>query len=119
MVKCKKCDSKCCRYFALQIDTPTTKDEFENIRWFIAHKGVSIYIENRKWYLEVDTECRFLTKDHLCKIYDNRPLICREHSPTSCETTIGELGHSHVFKSLKEFDKYLAKRFRRKRKKKK
>ena len=113
MVKCKKCESKCCRYFALQIDTPKSKEEFENIRWFIAHKGVSVYVDKRKWYLDINSKCHFLTKNHLCKIYDKRPLICREHSPATCESVTGEFGHEHVFKTLKSFDEYLAKRFRK------
>ncbi len=117
MVKCRICESKCCRYFALQIDTPKTKSEFENIRWYLAHKGVSVYIDKRKWFLEVDNKCRYLTKDHRCGIYDKRPLICREHDPATCDSSEGEFGHDHVFKNLKEFDKYLAERFGKKRRK--
>ena len=110
MTQCKKCESKCCRYFGLQIDTPRAKSEFENIRWFLAHKGVTVFVEKRKWYLEFVSRCTYLTKNHRCKIYNKRPLICREHSFTTCETALDKYGHDHIFKNMKEFDKYLAKR---------
>ncbi|MCK5450469.1 MAG: YkgJ family cysteine cluster protein [Candidatus Omnitrophica bacterium] len=117
MVGCHTCESKCCRYFGLEIDTPTVKEEFENIRWYLAHKGVTVFVEKKKWYLEVDSKCQFLTKDRKCGIYENRPLICKEHCPSSCENALGEFDHQHTFKSMAEFDKYLDKRFRRKKKK--
>jgi len=118
MVKCKSCDSKCCRYFALQLDTPRSKEEFENIRWYLAHEGVAVYVEKRKWYLVVNNKCKYLKDDNLCGIYNERPLICREHEPTTCETAVGAFEHEHTFKSLKGFDRYLARRFGGKRKRK-
>ena len=114
MSPCRKCESKCCRYFALQIDTPRSKDDFENVRWYVAHKGVKVYVKNSKWYLDVANRCRYLDKNHMCKIYDKRPLICREHSPKECERVSGDFGFSNIFHNLKELDKYLEKRFRKK-----
>ena len=113
MVGCHTCESKCCRYFGLEIDTPTVKEEFENIRWYLAHKGATIFVEKRKWYLELDSKCRFLTKTNECRIYDKRPLICRKHSPTTCETMLGKFKHDHIFHNIDEFDVYLSKRFKR------
>ncbi len=115
MVKCKTCESKCCRYFGLQLDTPRSKEEFENLRWFLAHKGVTVFVEKKKWYLQMDNKCRFLQESNQCGIYDKRPLICREHSPGTCENAMGNFDHEYTFKSLKEIDAYLAKRFSRKR----
>ncbi len=114
MDPCTKCDAKCCRYFALQIDTPKSKSDFENIRWYLAHKGVSVFIEKRKWYLDIANECRYLTKDHRCRVYDKRPLVCREHSPGTCELVSGDFGHDRAFRNMEEFDRYLAERFKRK-----
>jgi uncharacterized protein len=111
---CQTCESKCCRYFALQIDTPRAKDDFENIRWFLCHEDVAVFIEKKKWYLEIKTKCRYLTKNNLCGIYDKRPLICREHDNSTCEMAAGHFNHTHSFDSLEEFDRYLVKRFRRK-----
>ena len=118
MSPCKKCEAKCCRYFALQIDTPRSKQDFENIRWFIAHKGVSVYVEKKKWFLQISSNCHYLTKTHMCRIYDKRPLICREHDIYSCEhVAAGGFEHDLEFKTLKQFDAYLAERFKKKTKK--
>ena len=113
---CEVCDSRCCRYFALQIDTPKSREDFENIRWFLAHKDISVYLEKRKWYLEIRNRCRFLTTDHLCSIYDNRPMICRDHDPSDCESSGGKVEHDVVFEDLEVFDLYLSKRFKKRKK---
>ena len=118
MTPCRKCDAKCCRYFALQIDTPRTKEDFEDVRWYLAHKKVTVFIENRKWYLDVGNECRYLTKDHRCSVYDKRPLVCREHDVSECERLPGDFDHDFTFRNMKEFDKYMEKRFRGKRRRK-
>ncbi|MFH1877245.1 MAG: YkgJ family cysteine cluster protein [Candidatus Omnitrophota bacterium] len=116
MSPCVKCRAKCCRYFALEIDTPRSKRDFENVRWFLAHNGVKIYVESRKWHLEVKSECRFLTEDHRCGIYEKRPLICREYEIESCEYSLGGHSPSLIFHNIDELDKYLAKRFKKKKK---
>ena len=110
MSPCKKCDAKCCRYFAIQIDAPRSKHDIENIRWFLAHKGVTVFIDRRRWHLDIASRCRYLTKDHRCRVYDKRPLICREHETDSCEGTAKKLAHSAVFRNMKEFDGYMAER---------
>ncbi len=67
--------------------------------WQIAHKGVSIYIYRKAWYLMVDTVCGFLTPDNKCAIYETRPYICREHSIETCEYTGDDYGFTEHFKS--------------------
>jgi len=113
MTPCTECSAECCRYFALEIDTPKTKREFENIRWYLAHEDIAVFVDGRKWYLEVQNKCRYLKKGDKCSIYAKRPLICREHDSGTCEYHHGEFGHSHFFSDLKVFDKYLKKRFPR------
>lgn len=118
MSPCRKCEARCCRYFALELDTPRNKDDFENIRWYLAHRGAEVFVERRKWFLEVKTRCRYLTKDHRCKIYEKRPQVCRDYDRKTCEFTPFDFEHDLVFKNLRDFDKYLDKRFRRRKKKK-
>ena len=110
---CVKCQAKCCRYFALQIDTPKTKPDFETIRWYLVHQKVTVFIDKRRWFLDVANECRFLTKAHGCSIYEKRPLICREHSTYDCERNSDNFDHEKVFRSIDEFDEYLDRRFRK------
>jgi Fe-S-cluster containining protein len=111
MSPCRKCSADCCKYFALQIDTPKTREDFENVRWYLAHKKTAIYYDRRKWFLEVKTACEYLTPEHMCNIYHKRPQICREHSVRDCEFTDGEFTHELYFKKLEDLDKYLTKRF--------
>ncbi|MFH1394634.1 MAG: YkgJ family cysteine cluster protein [Candidatus Omnitrophota bacterium] len=113
MSPCKKCEAKCCKYFAFQIDTPKNKNDFENIRWYLAHKGVKVFIEKRKWYMDIANPCRYLDENHSCKVYEKRPLVCRDHDTMDCERVAGEFDHDYVFRNMEEFDKYLRVRFKR------
>ena len=82
---CAHCSAKCCRYFALQIDTPTEWRDFEYLRWFLLHERVAVFVEDGGWYLLVAEPCRHLRDDGLCAIYEDRPLICREYKTDNCE----------------------------------
>lgn len=84
-VLCSYCTALCCRYFAVHIDTPTTWREFDNIRWFIMHGRVTVYVDDGTWYLCVYGDCQHLQADNRCGIYDDRPQICREYSTKGCE----------------------------------
>lgn len=82
---CDYCTAKCCRYFALPMDTPTTWKDFENIRWFLLHDRAAVFVEDEVWYILVHTKCRHLRDDNLCGIYHTRPQICRDYSTKNCE----------------------------------
>jgi len=82
---CDYCSAKCCRYFALPIDTPDCWKDFDYLRWYMLHGPVSLFIEKETWYLMVHTVCRHLQDDNRCGIYHTRPEICREYNTTECE----------------------------------
>jgi Fe-S-cluster containining protein len=84
-VLCKYCTAKCCRYFALPIDGPTSYKDFEYMRWFLLHDQATVFTEDETWYLLVHTECKHLGSDNLCGIYDTRPQICRDYTTDDCE----------------------------------
>ena len=84
-VLCDHCPAKCCRYFALPIDTPTNRTDFEFIRWYLLHEHASVFTEDDTWYLLVHTVCKHLGDDHRCGIYETRPQICREYTTDECE----------------------------------
>lgn len=84
-VLCTYCSAKCCRYFALPIDAPTTWDDFENMRWYMMHGAVSIFVDGETWYLMVHADCKHLQPDNRCGVYDTRPAICRRYSTDNCE----------------------------------
>ncbi|MBN1852392.1 MAG: YkgJ family cysteine cluster protein [Pirellulales bacterium] len=82
---CEFCSAKCCRYFALPIETPTTFEDYEYIRWYLLHNRASVFKEEGDWYLLVHTVCKHLQPDHRCRIYETRPQICRDYSTKNCE----------------------------------
>ena len=82
---CDHCVAKCCRYFALPIDTPDTRQDFDFIRWYLLHEGATVFTEEGNWYLLVYATCKHLQDDHRCGIYHTRPQICRDYSTENCE----------------------------------
>ena len=78
-ILCHNCTGLCCRYMALPIETPEDREDFDDIRWYLVHKGVSVFVEDGDWYLNIENRCKYLSaKDHRCKIYAKRPQICRD-----------------------------------------
>jgi Fe-S-cluster containining protein len=82
---CAFCTAKCCRYFALAIDSPDTWKDFEYMRWFLLHEGAAVFTEDGDWYLLVYGACKHLRPDQRCAIYPTRPRICREYTTGKCE----------------------------------
>ena len=82
---CDHCSAKCCKYFALPIDTPTTRKDFDYLRWYLLHDRASLFTEDGDWYLLVHTTCKHLMEDNRCGIYETRPQICRDYSTDGCE----------------------------------
>ena len=84
-VLCEHCTAKCCRYFALPLETPKTRRDFDFIRWYLLHDRASVFTEDETWYILVHTVCKHLQPDQRCGIYETRPQICREYTTDSCE----------------------------------
>ncbi|MEM7475856.1 MAG: YkgJ family cysteine cluster protein [Planctomycetota bacterium] len=82
---CDYCNAKCCRYFALPIEPPSTIKDFDFMRWFLLHDRASIFVEDDDWYIFVHTVCKHLQPDNRCGIYETRPEICREYTTDECE----------------------------------
>ncbi len=84
-VLCQYCTAKCCKYFALPIDTPEALADWEFVRWYLLHEGATVFKEDAQWYLLVHSTCKHLQSDNRCGIYETRPPICREYSTDNCE----------------------------------
>jgi Fe-S-cluster containining protein len=107
---CDHCVAKCCRYFALPLDTPTRRKDFDTFRWFLLHGKTSIFVEKKTWYLQVHTECRELLPDYRCGVYETRPQICRDHSTINCEYE-DDWTYDLFFEAPEQLDEYLEARF--------
>ena len=106
---CRKCGAKCCTYFCFQIDKPTGYDEFEDVRWYLCHEGVSVHIDEGDWYISIPNRCIMLRDDNTCRDYANRPLICRKYTRDNCDQTGGEYGYDALFEDPKSLEKYARK----------
>ncbi|WP_240911139.1 YkgJ family cysteine cluster protein [Paludisphaera soli] len=82
---CDYCTGKCCRYFSTPIETPTAWDDYDAIRWYLAHELTLVYVHEETWYLLVSSKCQYLLEDYRCAIYHDRPKICREYTTKDCE----------------------------------
>ncbi len=112
---CEHCLGMCCRYLALPIDTPEDRDDFDDIRWYLMHDGISVFVEEDEWYLYVAADCRHLQPDFLCSAYRTRPRICREYSTENCDYHSGDYGWEQHFTCPQHLDEYVQKRFADKR----
>lgn len=109
---CAGCD-RCCQYVALQIDKPVDKADFEQIRWYVLHRGVSVYIDERRdWYIQFETKCDWLN-DGACTHYELRPQLCRDYSVETCERYGDGPGYARLISNEAELEAYLDQRWRR------
>jgi Fe-S-cluster containining protein len=78
--------AKCCRYVAVGITAPRGPKRYEEVLWFLYHRGVSVYVDwDGDWYLQFATVCEHLTPMGLCGIHSERPSICRDFDWRECE----------------------------------
>lgn len=109
-VLCSYCTARCCRYFAMPIDEPTTYQDMDFVRWYLLHERATVFIEDETWYLLVHTDCKHLQPDHRCGIYETRPQICRDYSTSNCEfddDTVYEM----YFETAEQVAEYMEARF--------
>lgn len=104
---CDFCTAKCCKYFALPIDTPEDRGEFDTIRWYMMHgRGtVNVFVDEGQWYLVVQSQCDHLLPDNRCGVYMTRPAICREYSTKDCEYN-NDWTHEQVFETPEQLWEY-------------
>ena len=115
---CEQCVALCCRYYAFAIDKPTTRRDFEDLRWFMLHEDTLLFVEEGDWHIQVNRKCRHLLPDNRCGVYDNRPEICREYKTDGCDWHGDEYDYDELFtepEQLAQYAKdYLAKQRKRK-----
>ena len=111
-VLCHDCTGLCCRYMALPVDTPVDREDFDDIRWYLIHRGVSVFVDKDDWYINIKNKCKYLSaKNHRCKIYEKRPKICREHKMIDCECTCDEYDYGLHFTNDKQMEEYIKVKF--------
>ncbi len=108
---CKECGGICCGHIALQIDKPTSKRDYDNIRWYLLHENVTVAVDHEgDWMLEFATDCSRLGSNKMCTHYTDRPKICRDYPKpeNNCEYEGDEAPYAEVFRTVEEFERRLS-----------
>ncbi len=85
-VQCRDCTAECCKHVSIQIDEPTTRDDFQAIADYVHYTGVSVYEDHEgDWLVEFKTRCCQLDGNR-CRAFkrDKQPMTCREYTVGSC-----------------------------------
>lgn len=107
---CVKCKAACCRHVTLPIDKPTCKRDYDNIRWYLVHKDVTVMIDHwNEWLISFQSPCEHLNSNQRCNIYESRPNVCRKYPDEDqyCEYETDDEVYKILFTSADEFEKYL------------
>ncbi|HNQ21965.1 MAG TPA: YkgJ family cysteine cluster protein [Phycisphaerae bacterium] len=113
-VLCEHCAAACCRYLALPIDKPRTRRDFDDIRWFLFHEGISVFVEEGEWYIQFQARCKHLQPDSRCGAYEERPAICAEYKAGDCDYAIGPYNYEHHFTHAEQLEEFYRRRTGRK-----
>ena len=106
---CATCGGKCCKHVAVPIDKPTSKGDFDDIRWDLGQKNVLVFVEEGEWYICFLTPCEFMTKEFACGIYETRPQICRDYESETCERHGEGDPYEQKFETMDEIDEFAQK----------
>ena len=105
---CESC-SNCCEYLSIELAAPYPVKDFNDVYWYVMRKDVWVYIDNDKdWYIQFNSPCEKLVNKR-CSVYDNRPRICREYEPKSCDRYSAKVVREHLFKNEQDLFDYLSK----------
>jgi|GEM_PF-1780614 len=84
------CGARCCRYITVGVPAPRSVDDWDELRWWLAHEEVMITHDPDGWMLHVRTRCQNLKADNACAVYPDHMLCCQAYDPNDCEFT-GEI----------------------------
>ena len=84
-VECTEC-GRCCTYVGIGINPPTSARHATDVLWYLYHENVYVYVDGAgEWSVHFESRCRNLGDDLLCRIYADRPHICRGFDNRGCE----------------------------------
>jgi len=105
-IHCEHCTAVCCKYIALPLEKPKTSRDFDDMRWYLMHEGISIFVEDDDWYIQFATRCKSLTSGNRCGIYETRPRLCREYKPGECDYAGGSYEYERLFTHVDQLEAY-------------
>ncbi len=103
------CGARCCRYITVEIAAPRSHDDWDEMRWWLAHEGVVVSKSDEGWLLHIETRCGNLRADNACAIYPHHMRTCEDYDASNCEYT-GPLDQDFELHSELDLARYLEKR---------
>lgn len=108
MIKCEECRAECCKEISVEIDKPVTIEDWDIIRWMVAHENVAVYQNHEgEWFVEFKTNCSKLNKENQCSIYKVRPKECRDYPMKDCLMNAPEAAEKIRFDTLEQVEKHI------------
>lgn len=85
LLECTEC-GKCCTYVGVGINAPSRPRYATDVLWYLYHENVYVYVDGEgEWSVHFEARCRNLGDDLLCRVYVDRPHICRSFDNRTCE----------------------------------
>ncbi|MDF1701048.1 MAG: hypothetical protein P1V36_07810 [Planctomycetota bacterium] len=103
------CGARCCRYITVEIPGPRSRDDWDEMRWWLAHEGSMVSKDEDGWCLHVQTPCSHLRPDNACAIYPHHMRTCNDYDASNCEFT-GPLDHEFELRSELDLAGYIERR---------
>jgi hypothetical protein len=103
------CGGRCCRYITVAFPAPRSVDDWDEVRWWLAHQDTLVTQDDDGWMLHVRTPCTNLRPDNACGVYPNHMLACQNHDATDCEYT-GDVPFDVVLSCEADLADYLERR---------
>lgn len=112
--KCARCrKSICCNSINQKVPTPRSLYDFDHLLWQVSHENINIFKDSDGWFLHIHSACAHLGQGGVCRIYEQRPMVCRAYDNEHCEFDESIAQASELFFSTyDEFEEYCRKRFK-------
>lgn len=110
---CHACGAACCRYVAVALASPRDVDDRDLVRWYLSHTAVCVYIDrDGDWWVQVGTDCLNIADDGSCRIYGDRPQLCRDYESHSCERADHDDDNIAEFTTVGQFERFFELNYR-------
>ena len=105
----QECGGRCCRYITVEVASPRSHDDWDEMRWWLAHEGVIVSKDEDGWQLHIESRCSNLRADNACAIYPHHMDTCEDYDASNCEFT-GPLDQEFELRSEADLEAYLRRR---------
>ena len=109
LITCDMCpESFCCTEMSVEIDEPVDLESWDEVRWMVAHRNVSVIQEgDGTWLTVFKTPCDKLLPNGDCSIYEKRPMICKDYELETCVKNGLSAPNTLQFSTIEQVDEHI------------